>query len=164
MVRVSEDSSSRRFMRPFFWGKKPSKQNLSHGKPLCTTAGMRAVAPGSVTTSIPSSTQRRTSKKPGSEMPGVPASDTNATSLPAAIDSTTRPTVACSLNLWCECIGFSMPRWRIRCDDVRVSSARMKSTSLSTFMARRVISSRLPMGVGTIYSFAIVFVMRVYVQ
>ncbi len=66
------------FCTTLFCGRNPSKQNLSHGNPLCTTAGIRAVAPGSVSTSMPSSTQVRTSRNPGSEMPGVPASLTRA--------------------------------------------------------------------------------------
>ena len=137
-------------MRPFFWGRKPSKQKRSQGKPLWSSAGTKAVAPGSDSTSMPCSTQVRTSRKPGSEMPGVPASETSATVRPAAMWSATMRTVACSLNLWCERSGFSMPRWRSSTDVVRVSSARMRSTSPSTLTARSVMSSRLPMGVGTI--------------
>ena len=34
----------------------------------------------------------------------------------------------------------------------RVSSARIKSADLRVFITRRVMSSRLPMGVGQIYS------------
>ncbi len=49
-----------------------------------------------------------------------------------------------------------MPRCFSRNDVVRVSSARMKSTSRRIFTARSVMSSRFPIGVGTIYSSAIV--------
>ena len=111
---------------------------------------MSAVAPGRVSTSMPASTQVLTSRNPGSEIPGVPASETNAALRPAAIDPATILTVACSLNLWCEWSFFSIPRCLSRNDVVRVSSARMKSTSRSTLTARSVISSRFPIGVGTI--------------
>ena len=53
MVRGSLASSCNRVCLPFFCGRKPSKQNLSHGNPLLTSAGTNAVAPGSVCTSIP---------------------------------------------------------------------------------------------------------------
>ncbi len=46
IVRSSEASSCKRLLRPFFWGRNPSKQKRSQGKPLCTSAGMQAVAPG----------------------------------------------------------------------------------------------------------------------
>ena len=69
-------------------------------------AGMQAVAPGSVCTSMPSSAQALASKKPGSEMPGVPASLISATFRPERIISFTTPTVWCSLNLWCD---WSLP-------------------------------------------------------
>ena len=68
-----------RLWRPFFWGRKPSNTNLSQGRPLLTKAGTKAVAPGSVCTSMPALTASRTRKKPGSLMPGVPASLTRAT-------------------------------------------------------------------------------------
>ena len=149
-MRSSPASACNCFIRPFFWGRKPSKQKRSHGNPLCTSAGISAVAPGSVSTSIPASTHVRTNRNPGSEMPGVPASDTRAALRPAAIAPATISTVACSLNLWCERSFCSMPRCFSRNDVVRVSSARMKSTSRRTFTARSVMSSRFPIGVGTI--------------
>ena len=39
--------------------------------------------------------------------------------------------------------------------EVRVSSANIKSASFNTRMARKVISSKFPTGVGTTYSFPI---------
>ena len=81
-------------------GKKPSKQNRSHGRPEFTNAGISAVGPGSVSTSMPASMQVRASKKPGSLMPGVPASLISATDSPARILSLTRAAVSCSFHLW----------------------------------------------------------------
>lgn len=51
-VRSSAANASRRERRPFLGGRKPSKQNLSHGNPELTNAGTNAVAPGRVSTSI----------------------------------------------------------------------------------------------------------------
>ena len=55
---------------------------MSEGSPELTSAGAKAVAPGSVCTSIPAATASLTRKNPGSEIPGVPASETNAISCP----------------------------------------------------------------------------------
>ena len=63
---------------PFLTGKKPSKINLSEGNPEFTKAGTKAVAPGKQSTSISFFTHSRTNKKPGSEIAGVPASETSA--------------------------------------------------------------------------------------
>ena len=60
---------------------------------------VNAVAPGSVCTSIPSAAHVRARRKPGSEMPGVPASLINATFNPPRIRSLIISAVWCSLNL-----------------------------------------------------------------
>ncbi len=86
-----------RLFRPFLGGRKPSKQKRSVGNPELTRAGTKAVAPGNVSTSIPAATQARTSKNPGSEIPGVPASVTRASVCPPFILSTMRSTTRCSL-------------------------------------------------------------------
>ena len=52
-------------------------------------AGMQAVAPGRVHTLMPARAHSRLRRKPGSEMPGVPASLTRATVSPDAILSQT---------------------------------------------------------------------------
>ena len=80
--------------------KKPSKAKRSQGRPDDTRAGMHAVGPGRVSTTIPSSAQARASRKPGSEMPGVPASETSATLSPPRMRSLTASTVWCSFHLW----------------------------------------------------------------
>ena len=59
--------------------------------------------------------------------------------------------------------GAGFPVYKGKGADVRVSSARIRSASFKTRMALRVISSRLPIGVGTKYSlpgiqFRVVFV------
>ena len=78
MVLVSSAKSKKRVCLPFFTGKKPSKTNLSFGRPELTKAGTKAVAPGKHSTSILFSTQALVSKNPGSEIAGVPASEITA--------------------------------------------------------------------------------------
>ena len=152
MVRSSSRRLSRRVCLPFFCGRKPSKQKRSEGSPELTSAGMRAVAPGSATTCWPAAMASRASRKPGSLMPGVPASLMRATVSPAFSRSTMAAEVPCSLNLWCDCRWFFMSKCFRRMPDVRVSSANTRSASLSMRTARSVISSILPTGVGTRYS------------
>ena len=82
MVRFSVASFFIKVWRPFFKGKKPSKQNASVGKPLFTKAGTKAVAPGKQHTSTLFSTQALTNKNAGSLIPGVPASVSKAIFFP----------------------------------------------------------------------------------
>ena len=118
---------------------------------LCQESfGMQAVAPGSVCTSIPAATASRTRKNPGSLMPGVPASLIRAMVCPALSLSTIAADVPCSLYLWWDIRWFCIWKCFRSIPDVRVSSARMRSASLRIRMARSVMSSRFPTGVGTI--------------
>jgi hypothetical protein len=52
------------------------------GSPDTDSAATAALGPGTGTTASPSARASRTSRYPGSEMPGVPASDTRATLRP----------------------------------------------------------------------------------
>ena len=70
-------------------------------------------------------------------------------------------TVWCSLNLWCERIGFCMSKCLRSTLVVRVSSAKMRSASFRALMPRKVMSSKFPIGVGTTTSFAILFYINV---
>ena len=63
-------------------GKNPSKTKLSAAKPDFINAGTKAVAPGKHSTLIPSRTQALANKNPGSEIPGVPASEIKAITSP----------------------------------------------------------------------------------
>ena len=56
--------------------------NLSLEKEELISDGINAVGPGKVSKSILFSTHSLTSKKPGSEIDGVPASETNANIFP----------------------------------------------------------------------------------
>ena len=75
---------SRFSRRPGLIGRKPSKVNRSAGIPAADSAVATAEAPGIGTTGTPAARASRTSRKPGSEIPGVPASVTRATDLPSA--------------------------------------------------------------------------------
>ena len=152
-MRDSSANCKKRVCLPFFSGKNPSNTNLSLGKPLFTKAGTKAVAPGKHSTGIWFSIQARVSKNPGSEIAGVPASEIKAMVSPAFNRLRQFSMVLCSLCMWWLCMCVPMSKCLSNFALVRVSSAKIKSASLSTRMARNVISSRLPMGVGTIYNF-----------
>ena len=98
-MRGSIASSAKRVALPFFCGKKPSKQNLSHGNPELTNAGTNAVAPGKVSTSILRRRHSLTIRNPGSEMAGVPASLTSEMVYPPSNLRMIRSNESCSLNL-----------------------------------------------------------------
>ena len=83
MVRGSSLNSLSLVCLPFLGGKKPSKTKLSQGNPDFTMAGTKAVGPGRHSIFISLRMHSRTSKNPGSEMAGVPASDTSAKIAPA---------------------------------------------------------------------------------
>ena len=99
MVLSSSASVLIFLLRPFFCGRKPSKQNLSDGKPELTRAGINADGPGRVSTEILSLIHSLTRRKPGSEIEGVPASVTRAKVSPFFILFEICLTVLCSLNL-----------------------------------------------------------------
>ena len=65
------------------FGRKPSKVKWSVGRPETTRAATRADGPGITSTGIPSAMASRTRSYPGSEMAGVPASETSATLSPS---------------------------------------------------------------------------------
>ena len=82
---------------PFLCGRNPSKQKRSQGNPLATKAGTKAVGPGKHSTSIPSATHSLDNKKPGSEIPGVPASETKTAKEQLFILSIVELNALCSL-------------------------------------------------------------------
>lgn len=142
-------SFSHRVCRPFFCGRKPSKKNFSHGKPDKATAQISADGPGRQVISTLFSWHARTRRKPGSEIDGVPASDTRAMSLSFCRYSITFSNALCSLCAWKGIILVDISKCLSRKPVFRVSSARIRSTSFSTSSARSVMSPRFPIGVGT---------------
>ena len=63
-------------------GTKPSNTNRVVSKPLTTRAITNAAGPGTADTAWPASSTTRTSRDPGSEIPGVPASVISVTVSP----------------------------------------------------------------------------------
>ena len=80
VVLVSFLSSIILFFLPFLCGRKPSNINLCVGSPLTTTAGTNEVGPGRHSTSIFFFNAMLIKEKPGSDIKGVPASETKAIS------------------------------------------------------------------------------------
>jgi len=66
-------------------GRNPANKNPLVGKPLALNTTVKAQGPGNGITGIFDFLQARTRRNPGSLRPGVPASLTTATDLPAAI-------------------------------------------------------------------------------
>ena len=66
----------------FLTGRNPSKTKRSVGNPDTLRAVMAAVGPGTAITGMASAMASLTSRKAGSEIAGVPASDTTATDKP----------------------------------------------------------------------------------
>ncbi len=64
----------RRFRSPARRGRKPSNRNRSVGNAETMSAAIAADGPGMASTGTPAVTQAATSRSPGSEMAGVPAS------------------------------------------------------------------------------------------
>ena len=115
MVRHSSANAFRRVILPFFCGRKPSKQNFSFGSPEATNAGTKAVAPGKHCTSMPLRTHSLTTRKPGSDIPGVPASEIKATVSPPFILLTTLSTDKYGKTLCSAYPGREFGRYDIPC-------------------------------------------------
>ena len=111
-----------------------------------------ALAPGIGNTRWPAARTAATSSAPGSLTAGVPASETNATDLPCAIQSTTLRAPPCSLWAWSATSFAPMPKCVSSPRVTRVSSAATMSTERKVSNARCVTSPRFPMGVATTYN------------
>lgn len=68
--------------------RKPSKVKRPVGSPLMAKAERAAVGPGTTYTGSPAAAQAATRVSPGSEMAGIPASDTNAQVWPSCSRAT----------------------------------------------------------------------------
>ena len=81
-IRASSESRVRR--ETCLAGKNPSKKNRSVGSAATESAVSTEDAPGTAITAWPAAETSRTSLKPGSDISGVPASDTSAIEAPCA--------------------------------------------------------------------------------
>ena len=130
-------------------GRKPSKAKRSLGRPATLSAAISADAPGTGLTFTPAARAARTSRKPGSDTSGVPASLTSASDSPASRRATSFCAIASSL---CSCSasnGVAMPKWASNWPLRRVSSAQIAATARKVSRARGLMSPRLPIGVAT---------------
>ncbi len=131
-------------------GGSPRTRSATSADPEITSAVTAATGPGTADTRKPASSVARTSRSPGSEMPGVPASVTSATSSPATSVSSTsamRLSSVCSLHTARR--AALMPAcWSSR-PVRRVSSQHTSATLPRTSIARGARSPRLPIGVAT---------------
>src|SRR3990167_5464949 len=75
---IESSVSSNRRRLPSFLGKYPTKRNLSQGRPERVKAAIAADGPGIDSSLIPARTASRTRWNPGSDINGVPASETKA--------------------------------------------------------------------------------------
>src|SRR5581483_7418164 len=130
-------------------GRNPSKTKRSVGSPEATSAAIAAEGPGTTRTSIPASTHARTSRYPGSESPGIPASEITATSSPERRTSRSSSVRLGSLPSNSDTIRARMPKCASSRPARRVSSAATSPTAASVSRARAVMSPRLPIGVPT---------------
>ena len=100
MVRFSPRSSSRWSRRLFlFTLRKPSNVKRPVGRPESASAVAMAVGPGTASTRMPRAAHSATRSSPGSEMAGIPASETSTQFSPASILSqitAPRPRLLCS--------------------------------------------------------------------
>src|SRR5207244_2855995 len=135
--------------RPFL-GRNPSKQKRSLGSPLTTRAATSAEGPGTASTRAPAAAAAATSLAPGSDMAGVPASVTTATSTPRSSRRSTWSTWAASLWSWTASSSLpETPAWVSRRRVWRVSSQAITPTRARVAAARGERSPRLPIGVET---------------
>ena len=151
MVRSSTASSASRSARALpLRGRKPSMHQRAVGRPLAATAATGADGPGTTSIRWPASTTRRTTLSPGSEIPGMPASETRATVPPS---SRRRITSVAALSSVCSSrrsrSAPTTPAWASRRPVLRVSSQATRSAAASVSTARGERSPRLPMGVAT---------------
>ena len=132
--------------------RKPTNRKPSSGSGQTERAAVTALGPGTGNTATSRSRHALTRRKPGSEISGVPASETSATCSPASRRFNTRAAARDSLSSRIE---TRRGRRIFRCANsaaVRlVSSEAIVSTVARTSAARRVTSPRFPIGVATTY-------------
>ncbi len=151
MEVISECAAAVRALErlPFFTGRKPPNENAWTGNPDPTSAVRTADGPGRTVYSMLFSMHARSSLYPGSETAGIPASVIMAMFMPSVAFWMSSGTFFVSLCSWMAMSGLSISKCCRSGLEWRVSSQVMRSTSLSVWMALRVMSSRFPMGVGT---------------
>src|SRR3989344_897170 len=150
-MRFDSAISLKSFSRPFLCGKNPKKRNSEDGSPETERAAVRALAPGigMIETSGRFARTEDINAEPGSEIVGVPASETNATFFPADRRLRTWAILAFSVRAFILVSRVFMLYRAVSRDVTRVSSHRIVSTEDNVEIARNVMSSRFPIGVAT---------------
>ena len=128
--------------------KKPAKIYWSALTPATDNKVVIADGPGIGMISISSLWRALINNAPGSEMIGVPASETNTIFFPFFSSAITCWTLLFSLNFCKLNNGFFIPIFWHNKAVTRVSSAAIKSTSFSVWMTLSEISFKLPIGVA----------------
>ena len=128
--------------------RKPAKTNEFSSDPQHEKAEIAALAPGTGTTGMFSSSAALTRNFPGSLTAGVPASLMRAMFLPLLSSSICCSRNFFSVNLWYEKIGFFMPKRLSKFPETRLSSASTMSQLSSTETALEVMSPMFPIGVA----------------
>src|SRR3989344_5655117 len=121
------------------------------GRPLALRAARKAEGPGITSIFIPAARARETRAYPGSEIPGVPASEASARCSPF-LRRVTRKSAFSGLLYPCREISsfLGIASCLRRFPVTLVSSQTTASARVRTSIARRVMSPRLPIGVATI--------------
>ncbi len=135
--------------RPFLCGRNPRNKNSVSVMPAIESAAVSADGPGIATIFVSGFSSRTciTTNPPGSEMPGVPASDTSATSFPSERIVTTSFALPRSVRAFKDINRVGISYFSHNRFVTRVSSQKMTFTSLRIRTARKVTSSRFPIGV-----------------
>ena len=149
---TTDSSSSLARMAPALRGRKPSKKKCSMGRPEATSAQMAADGPGMTSTRSPLSSAASTSLWPGSETPGMPASETKATRSPASMRSSVGSTLWSSTFSSARCNGTCTSKRARSLLVTRVSSQSRRSADFRVWMTLGDASERFPMGVPTTLS------------
>ena len=93
-------SSRTRARAPDFTGGNPAKVYRSAGMPDRAKAAVTEQGPGTIQTGIPASRHAATVREPGSDIPGIPESETSARDSPLSTRSRIVLNRDASLNLW----------------------------------------------------------------
>ena len=119
--------------------------------PQATSAVMQAVGPGSASTRTPAARACCTRTWPGSDTPGMPASEAKATRSPASIRPTSSQARAAITFSSQRTSGFEMSRCANSFAVTRVSSQHTTVAARNASAARGVRSPKLPIGVPITY-------------
>ena len=159
LVRTSARQRASQIFRSFdLTGGKPRNTNAPSSRPATDMAAATALAPGTGSTRIPCCAGQPDQCRPPGPKCRAYQHRKPAQRTARAVSSSISP-AARVRSLWaCRLMSrVGIPKWRRRFPVRRVSSAATSATSRSTRRARRVMSSRWPIGVATTNSVPAIF-------